>query len=353
MKLVSSPDDVLAIAVVTASSTPLVMLDGGLRVVGVSRSFCTAFRVDGAAAIGKSIFALGAGEWDTRQLRSLLGATVGSGIEVEAYEFDLKRAGHSTRCLVLNAHRLDREDDGDMRLMLSVSDVTALRDSERWMDELQREKAVLMQELQHRVANSLQIIASVLMQSARKVQSEETRGHLRDAHNRVMSIAAVQRQLAASEVGEVALKSYFDQLCASLGASMIGDDRKLGIEVDVDSSKVAAGVSVNLGLIVTELVINALKHAFPGEREGRIVVGYHASGSGWELSVVDNGIGMPLGAVPATAGLGTSIVQALSRQLGARIVVDARAPGTGVTITHAPTDAANDEAGEMPAVAAV
>src|SRR3546814_2575945 len=90
-----------------------------------------------------------------------------------------------------------------IRLLLSISDVTDARSSEKLKDDLLREKAILLQELQHRVANSLQIIASVLMQSARRVQSEEVRGHLHDAHSRVMSIASLQQQLAASSLGDV------------------------------------------------------------------------------------------------------------------------------------------------------
>ena len=87
--------------------------------------------------------------------------------------------------------------------------------------------------MQHRVANSLQIIAGVLIQSARKVQSEETRGHLRDAHQRVMSIAAVQQHLAQSEAKDVALRPYLTQLCESLAASMISD-AAFSVAVDVD-----------------------------------------------------------------------------------------------------------------------
>ena len=130
--------------------------------------------------------------------------------------------------------------------------------------------------MQHRVANSLQIIASVLMQSARKVQSEEARGHLRDAHRRVMSIAAVQRHLAASTLEDVALRPYFVQLCASLAASMIHDPERLSIVVNVDDSVIDADASVSLGLIITELVINALKHAFPEQKRGKIVVDYRS-----------------------------------------------------------------------------
>ena len=107
-------------------------------------------------------------------------------------------------------------------------------------------EAILLQELQHRVANSLQIIASVLMQSARRVRSEQARGHIRDARNRVMSIATMQRQLAASRLGDVALRSYFTDLCESIGASMISDHDQLSLEVDVDGSVAKTEVSVSL-----------------------------------------------------------------------------------------------------------
>ncbi|SHH07361.1 Two-component sensor histidine kinase, contains HisKA and HATPase domains, partial [Kaistia soli DSM 19436] len=197
-----------------------------------------------------------------------------------------------------------------------------------------REKAILLQEVQHRVANSLQIIASVLMQSARKVQSGEAREHLQSAHNRVMSIAAVQRQLAASALGEVALRPYLTQLCESLGASMIRDPRRLSISVHADESAVDARVSVSLGLIVTELVINALKHAFPGRRKGRIVVDYRSESSDWMLSVSDDGIGIPDGAEAPQPGLGTGIVDALSGQFYAKIRIIDTQPGTSICVGY-------------------
>jgi two-component sensor histidine kinase len=126
------------------------------------------------------------------------------------------------------------------------------------------------------IANSLQIIASVLMQNARKVQSDESRSHLFDAHQRVMSVAAIQQQLAASQVGEVELRPYFKALCNSIGASMIRDHNQLSLDVSVDDSVTPADISVSLGLIVTELVINALKHAFPQDRQGKINVDYRS-----------------------------------------------------------------------------
>nr|WP_293682943.1 sensor histidine kinase [uncultured Phenylobacterium sp.] len=331
----------LALAVIASSTAPLVLLDGSFAVVAASSSFYRAFQIDPAHAAGLEIFALGGGEWDVRQLRSLLKATAAGNAQIDAYEMDLAREGQVTRRLVLNVKNLDYGDTDHVRLLLAVADVTDARlagklkdDVLRQKDDLVREKAILLQELQHRVANSLQIIASVLLQSAKRVDSDETRTHLYDAHQRVMSVAAVQRQLAATTLGDVDLRGYFSELCESIGASMIRDHNQLKLEVTSDDTLAAADVSVSLGLIVTELVINALKHAFPGRRKGKISVDYHADGADWTLSVGDNGVGMPADAASAKAGLGTSIVSALAQQLQADVQVSDSQPGHKVSIVH-------------------
>jgi two-component sensor histidine kinase len=330
----SDPALNLALAVVASSTAPLLLLDGDLTVVAASDSFCRSFRVGLGESEGTEIFQLGDGEWNAKRLRSLLTATLSGNASVEAYEMDLEVAGAEPRRLVLNAQKLVYGHDAPVRLLLAVADVTDARLAEKLRDDLLREKAVLLQEVQHRVANSLQIIASVILQSARKVQSDETRLYLHDAHNRVMSVAALQQQLAASRLGAVELRPYFTQLCQSIGASMIHDRDKVTLDVDVDESAVDADVSVSLGLIVTELVINCLKHAFPEHRTGRIVVGYRTHGPNWTLSVSDDGIGMPKDAADAPAGLGTSIVEALSRQLKARVQVTSAHPGAVVSVVH-------------------
>jgi two-component system, sensor histidine kinase PdtaS len=326
----------LALAVVASSNAPLLLMDGSLKVIAASASFCRGFQISPASVHGKRLSELGQGEWGVPQLTSLLEGTASGAAEVHAYEFDLKRNGQAPRLLVLNAHKLDYDDKEQVRLLVALADVTDSRASEKLKDNLLREKAILLQEVQHRVANSLQIIASILMQSARKVQSDETRGHLHDAHSRLMSIAAVQKHLAASRLGDVELRPYLVQLCKSLGASMIHDPKLLSIEVIVDDSMTHADISVSLGLIVTELVINALKHAFPGHRAGKIVVEYRSSDRTWTLSVTDNGIGMPSGSDKSKPGLGTNIVEALAKRLDAGVEVSRANPGTVVSIVHAP-----------------
>ena len=212
----------LVLAVIASSNAPLLLLDGDLAVIAASTSFCRVFQLEPANITGRPLFELGTGEWAVPQLRSLLRATAAGHAEIEAYQMDFKPKSPESKRLVINAKKLDYVNDDDVRLVLTISDVTdALiaeklkQDMLREMEDIRRDKAMLLQELQHRVANSLQIIASVLLQTARRVQSDETRSHLHAAHNRVMSVAALQKQLAVSKLDDVPLRSYFIELCQS------------------------------------------------------------------------------------------------------------------------------------------
>jgi len=328
------PEAASTLAVIASSNEPLLFLAANLTVIAASASFCQTFQIDPTSVPGRPLSDLGAGEWGLPQLGALLRATASGSAQIEAYEIDLVRKNHPPRSLLLNARKLDDGAVGRVRLLLAITDVTLARAEARKNDDLIREKAILLQEVQHRVANSLQIIASVLMHGARRVQSEEARGYLRDAHHRVLSIAAVQRHLAASQLGEVALRPYLTELCESLGASMIYEPKRLSIEAVVDDSVVDPNTSVSLGLIVTELVINALKHAFPPRKRGKVIIDYRTDGDKWTLSVKDNGIGMPTGANKAKPGLGTGIIEALAKQLQGVIHMADAAPGVAFTLVR-------------------
>ncbi|MDP3745946.1 MAG: sensor histidine kinase [Phenylobacterium sp.] len=340
----------LAMAMVASSPGPLLLLDGDLNIVAASTSFSDTFEIDPATAPGRSLSGLGGGEWALPQLQSLLHATASGAAAIEAYEMDLDRPGRPARRLVIHAQRLVYLDLDNLRLLMAVTDVTDARASEKQKDDALRQNLVLLREVRHRVANSLQIIASVLLQNAKKTQSVETRGHLRDAHNRVMSVAALERQLAGSGEAVVELHAYFTSLCDSIGASMITDPDQLSLVVTGAGGVVDSKVSVSLGLIVTELVINALKHAYPDGRRGTIQVDCEFRGPNWVLSVSDDGVGMPTDIRP---GLGTSIVQALAKQMGAAVEVAPAHPGTHVAITRTQIALVNgppDEADEGRAI---
>jgi two-component sensor histidine kinase len=118
---------------------------------------------------------------------------------------------------------------------------------------------------------------------------------------------------------------------------MIGDERPISVKVVADEGMTTSSQAVSLGLIVTELLINAVKYAFPERtRVAHIVVGYEVHASDWKLSVSDNGAGMPLHR-PGTrkTGLGTTLVKALADQINAQVEIATGPHGTTVSVTHA------------------
>jgi len=200
--------------------------------------------------------------------------------------------------------------------------------------DLDIDQEMLLREMQHRVANSLQIVAGILLLKARTVKSQDARLHLMDAYNRVISIAAVQRQLLVSRhPGMIQIDDYLSELSERLATSLT---EKVSLSVVVDgTAKIESNRAVVIGLIMTELIINAIKHAFPPERHGEIIVAYHTLESGWSLSVSDNGVGLSNPAINADqSGCGTKIVEALAKELDARVLLKSSNKGTCVSLVH-------------------
>jgi chemotaxis protein methyltransferase CheR len=249
------------------------------------------------------------------------------------------------RILLLDACTTFGSSDGQMTILLGIEDVTevrAIEENKRWLqkhnDDLLQQRELMVREMQHRIVNSLQIIASILMLKARAVTSEETRQHLQDAHRRVLSVAAVQQHLHTSLVAEqIDIAPYLQKLCTSLAESMIGESRPVALKVVSDNGTMTSAEAVSVGLIVTELVINALKYAFPGsDAPAAITVRYEVNGTDWKLSVSDNGVGRLNGSgTHRKGGLGTSLVNALAHQLDARVDTEDGPAGLSVAIAHA------------------
>ncbi|MEO6014420.1 MAG: sensor histidine kinase [Devosia sp.] len=334
----------LAQAIVNTIIEPFVVLDDGFCVLAASRSFYQTFKVEPAQTQGRLLYDLGDGQWDIPALRVLLETVIPEKTEMDGFEVEHDFPELGRRTMLLNARKVIYDNRDTHTILLAFLDVTSQRAVEREKaellnraEDLLRQKQVLLQEMQHRVANSLQIIASILLLKARAVTSEETRLHLNDAHRRVMSVAAVQQHLHASEgIDEIEVGAYLATLCTSLSTSMIGDARPIDVKVISDTGMITSARAVSIGLVVTELLINSIKYAFPFSRTDALIqVRYEISGPDWTLTVSDNGIGKLLDeAIKPTGGLGTAIVKALVRQLDAQVETTSTPQGTTIIIAH-------------------
>ena len=336
---------ILALAIVDTLPEPFLVLDDTLHLLAGSRCFYEVFNEDPVKAYGRSLFDLSGGQWDIPGLRQLRASVVPQQTAVEGFEFERDFAHLGRRTIQLNALLIRDETAASRMVLLAIKDITERRVAEQekqklleHTEELLEQQKTLLREMQHRIANSLQIIASILLLKAGSVASEETKNELRDAHQRVMSVAAVQSHLHASDgIEEIEIGPYLTKLSAGLASSMISPKQDIDITVAADPGALPSSHAVSLGLIVTELIMNAVKHAFPTARPAACIrVTFEKAKSDWKLTVSDNGSGRsePKGPYPST-GLGTALITALAKQLDAQISEVSAAEGLTVEVTRA------------------
>jgi two-component sensor histidine kinase len=215
--------------------------------------------------------------------------------------------------------------DGERLILVAASDVTRLKKSEAALSETVRalesalaQKTVLLKEIHHRVKNNLAVISSLLSMKADTVEVKEAKEALEESQRRVFSIALIHEQLYGSDhLDRINFFEYARQLVEQLQSAFVGSPEQIDVVLDVAPIEIGIHRAVPCALILNELVSNAFKHAFPGERRGEVLVSLRESAPGClELAIEDNGVGSPPGLVERnTQSLGLRIVSILSRQL--------------------------------------
>jgi two-component sensor histidine kinase len=209
----------------------------------------------------------------------------------------------------------------------SCIDVTERKEAEAELRRAVREKEALLQELHHRVKNNMQLILSLLRLQGKRMQDPELRRQFEESATRVHSIALVQAQVYQSEnLAAIDLGEYLRNLAASLGA-LYGREG-VNVAVEAEPTPVAVQRAVPLGLIANELTANALLHAFPPGRGGRVLVSAGQDGERGRMVVADDGAGMATDLYPNRGGLGFQLVSGLAAQCGAQVSVESGAGGT-------------------------
>jgi two-component sensor histidine kinase len=197
-----------------------------------------------------------------------------------------------------------------------------------------------LKEIHHRVKNNLQVISSLLNLQSEHVADDEIRRVLKESQNRVRSMAIIHQRLYQSgNLAEVNFAGYIKELCSQLLRSYGAASRGISIQTDVEEIGLGVDKAIPCGIILNELVSNALKYAFPAERGGLLTVQLHAREKEIRLVVADDGAGMPAGLDYRTSdSLGLKLVNMLVDQIAGTLTqaehtpaVDGR-PGTRWTI---------------------
>lgn len=224
-------------------------------------------------------------------------------------------------------------DGSAVRSRGTVQDITARVAVEQALRSSLREKEILLREVHHRVKNNLQIISSLLYFQAKKVKHPDDLAALEDARQRLRSMSLVHERLyRTNDLSAVEMASYLAALASAVQQSHEATRARVTITVACDSLRLPIDVAMPLGLLASELLTNALKHAFPHGRSGHVDLRLAAEHSRLSLIVSDSGCGMPSGQPPTDGTtFGWQLVAALTEQLGGKVSVRAER-GTQVTI---------------------
>jgi len=189
---------------------------------------------------------------------------------------------------------------------------------EHQLRESLAQKEVLVREIHHRVKNNLQLVMSLLNLHARRIRDPRAEAAFADARSRINALATLHRRLYESEnLQQVELRWFLEDLCVELRRGGLPSNRDIDLSVQAPDEVIGPEIAVPLGLLVTEAITNAYKHAFQGRQEGRIdVLVTRESDSHLKVSVRDNGSGFDPAAPPESGGgLGRPLIDAFVRQL--------------------------------------
>ncbi len=213
-------------------------------------------------------------------------------------------------------------EDGQLKKIVLVdTDITAGKKMQQRIEESLKEKDVLLKEIHHRVKNNLQIIISLLNLQSGYIKDESTLKAVKDGQNRVRSMALVHEKFyQADELTEIDFGDYVEKLTQYIYQSYGDKTDRVKLLIDTDYVGLDMDTAMPSGLLVNELVSNAYKYAFPGNRSGEIKISLKKSGNKINLKISDNGVGLPSDfKMEGSESLGMQLIQALTDQLDGKL----------------------------------
>ncbi len=262
-----------AAAIVETIREPLVVLNPELRVINANRSFYQTFDVSPEEVEQQLIFDVQNSQWNILRLRSLLEEVIPRDTQLDNFEVSQVFDHIGTRTMLLNACKIPRIGDMQM-ILLAIEDITQRKQAEVQIANSLHEKEILLREVHHRVKNNLQIISSLLSLQSNRLVDLQASASLQDSQNRISAMAFVHEILYQSaNFSQLNFAEYIQNIVTHLFRSYSIQPDKISCRLDIQSDvAIHADKAVLCGLIVNELVTNALKHGFKNELTGEVFV---------------------------------------------------------------------------------
>jgi two-component sensor histidine kinase/HAMP domain-containing protein len=291
---------------------------------GVERAMTRARERNGVVTVIAVLVAVVLGLGIARSVARPLAALKSAAVQVSQGRWDVAVPVHSADEIGLLAttfNQMVRELQEKTALALQIAERKA---AEQQLRASLAEKEVLLKEIHHRVKNNLQVISSLLNLQAHETADPEACRLLHESQGRIRSMALIHEQLYQSEdLARIDFAEYLGRLASHLERSLGAGERQIAVKLDVETVSLPLEQAIPCGMIVNELLTNAIQHGFPQGRSGEVRVQFRQENERLVLAVEDNGVGVPAGVVETQGTtLGLKVVRALVRQVHGEMTVE-------------------------------
>jgi len=242
---------------------------------------------------------------------------------VDNQEADFNLRDGSVRSGLVSARKMSLL--GDEHLIIMIKDITRLKEIQTQLRASVNEKDVLLREIHHRVKNNLQVISGLLDLQGRHAREVPGKDVYRESQNRIITMALIHEELyRARDLARVDFGAYVENLANHLWSSYGVDRDQIHLDLSVEKAEMVVDTAIPCGLIVNELVSNALAHAFPAGRRGEVLIRFrNVDETRYELEIGDDGVGLPPDLdIKELSTMGLKLVTVLSQQLGAQLQIE-------------------------------
>jgi PAS domain S-box-containing protein len=316
-------------AIISASMDGFWTADSEGRIIDVNQAYCRMSGYPREAIIGKAI-----GDFDVYKAAPGNMADRVAGIRAKGYDrFESRHRRADGSAYDVEVSLFIEREYGN--ILTFIRDITERRESEAKIDGLLREKEALLREVQHRVKNNLGAMQSLLSIQASNAKDSAAAAVLKDAQSRLASMGLLYDKLnSADRLESLSMRSYLPALVDQI-VGMFPDMPSIAVRTESDDFSLPVKILSTLGILVNELVTNAVKHAFPDRETGSILVRASAQGGMVALVVADDGVGIRgERANGASSGFGLRLARILAEQIDASIRIEDEG-GTRVTVEFA------------------
>lgn len=247
-----------------------------------------------------------------------------------SFEFSLKHKNSRTIPVLFSEAELVDNSGTKVGSVAVASDITERKQAERRIRESLKEKEVMLAEIHHRVKNNLAVVSGLLQLQSFNAKNSDVQNALADSQLRIQSIALVHEMLYENEsLAYIKYDKYISDLMEAISNMLLRDDRVIKIETKIDPLALSINQAIPFSLLITEIVVNAFKHAFSGKKEGKIVVEVKMEGDLVRMNITDDGQGVDIHEFNNSDSLGATLIKTLSSQLNAEFKILERVQDSG------------------------